>query len=416
MIVVHPIKVHHIMVPLTKIFKIIAKINEMVIVICIPECIFYLVTLSLSKYIMESWSAQPVREVDTVDMGIDGEPCGSVKKKVDFSSLSESELDSLILLVELGVRKIELNIFRDSKAMKEMRKASSSFNEHTLFAHLNSMSEKGIIDVDTTEPVLQCPQCKEQDIRIQFFCPKCEAKRVQKSMIIEHPSCGYKGTQKEFLHGDDLSCPNCGTDLIQRVDKIESNNEKYYRVIGSIFECEVCKYKMNRPEITFTCKNCDTQFSCVESVYEGLKKYSIPDDVYEQILHRNEVKVLIVEDFEPEADVIGYLIESYDSEKKYTVDYASTGKDAIRMFQIGVYDVVILDLTLPDIYGIELLNYMKKCKPDVHIVIVTGYDDRETAVHAMKRGASEYIIKSGEAIQEIPNLIERLLTGKNGTF
>lgn len=72
--------------------------------------------------------------------------------------------------------------------------------------------------------------------------------------------------------------------------------------------------------------------------------------------------------------------------------------------------------TPPDIYGIELLNYMKKCKPDVHIVIVTGYDDRETAVHAMKRGASEYIIKSGEAIQEIPNLIERLLTGKNGTF
>ena len=392
----------------------IANINAMVIVICIPECIFYSLTVSPSKYIMEPWSAQPVKEVDTVDMDIDGEPYGSVKKKVDFSLLSESELDSLILLVELGVRKIEQNIFRDSKAMKEMKKASSSFNEHTLFAHLNSMSEKGIIEVDTTEPVLQCPQCKEQDIRIQFFCPTCGSKRVQKSMIIEHPLCGYKGTQKEFLHGDDLSCPNCGTDLIQRVDKIESNNEGHYRVIGSIFECEGCKYRISRPEIAFICRNCDTQFSYVESVYEGFKKYSIPDDVYEQVLNRNEVKILVVEDFEPEADVIGYLIESYDSEKRFIVDYASTGNDAIRMFRGGVYDVVILDLTLPDIYGLEVLDDMKKCKPDVHIVIVTGYDDRETAVHAMKMGASEYIIKTSEAIQNIPNVIERLLSGKNG--
>jgi len=365
---------------------------------------------------MASWFAQQVRKVDTVDTDIDGEPCRSVKKKVDFSSLSESELDSLILLVELGVRKIDPNIFRDSKAMKEMKKASSSFNEHTLFTHLNSMSEKGMIDVDTTEPVLQCPQCKEQDIRIQFFCPKCKSKRVQKSMIIEHPLCGYKGTQKEFLHGDDLSCPNCGTDLIQRVDKIESNNEEYYRVIGSIFVCKGCKYKMSRPEIAFTCSNCDTRFSYVESVYEGFKKYSIPDDVYEQVLHRNEVKILIVEDYEPEADVIRYLIESYDSEKRFIVDCASTGNDAIRMFRRGVYDVVILDLTLPDIYGLDVLDDMKKCKPDVHIVIVTGYDDRGTAVHAMKMGASEYIIKTGEAIQEIPNLIERLLSGKNGIF
>jgi CheY-like chemotaxis protein len=365
---------------------------------------------------MASLSAQPVREVGTVDTDIDGEPYRSVKKKVDFSSLSESELDSLILLVELGVRKIDPNIFRDSKAMKELKKASSSFNEHMLFAHLTSMSEKGIIDVDTTEPVLQCPQCKEQDIRIQLSCPKCGSKRIQKSMIIEHPLCGYKGTQKEFLHGDDLSCPNCGTDLIQRVDKIESNNEEDYRVIGSIFECEGCKYKMSRPEIAFTCKNCDAQFSYVESVYEGFKKYSIPDDVYEQILHRNEVKVLIVEDYEPEADVIRYLIESYDSEKQYNVDCASTGNDAIRMFRRGVYDVVILDLNLPDIYGLDVLDDMKKCKPDVHIIVVTGHDDRETAVHSMKRGASEYIIKTSEAIQEIPNVIERLLSCKNEMF
>ena len=362
---------------------------------------------------MASGFAQPVREVGTMDMGYDGEPCVPVKKKVDLSSLSESELDSLILLVELGVRRIEPDFFRDSKAMKELKKASSSLNEHILFAHLNSMSEKRIIDVDTTEPVLQCPQCRGQDIRIQFSCQKCGSKRVKKSMIIEHPFCGFKGTQKEFLNGDGLLCPNCKTDLTQRVDQIESNHEEYYKVIGSIFECEGCKNKMSRPEIAFTCSNCGTQFSYIESVYEGFKKFLIPDDVYEQILHRNEVKILIVEDFEPEADIIGYLIDYHNSEKKFNVDYASTGKDAIRMFRREMYDVVILDLTLPDIYGLDVLKDMRKCKPDVHIVIVTGHDDRETAVQAMKMGASEYIIKTSETLQKIPIVIERLLSGKN---
>jgi ActR/RegA family two-component response regulator len=390
----------------------VVKTNAMVIVICVPECIFLLPPVSPSKHVMASWSAQPVREVGTMDVDIDDEPCVPVKKKVDLSSLSESEQDLLILLVELGVRRIEPDVFRDSKEMKELKKASSSLNEHKLFAHLKSMSEKGIIDIDTTELVLQCPQCRGQDIRIQFSCQKCGSKRVQKSMIIEHPFCGFKGTEKEFRNGDGLLCPNCKKALIQRVDQIESKHEEYYKVIGSIFECEGCKNKMSRPEISFTCSNCGTQFSYVESVYEGFKKYLIPDDVYEQILHRNDVRVLIVEDFEPEADVMGYLIDCYKSEKKFNVDYALTGKDAISMFRRGVYDVVILDLTLPDIYGLDVLKEMKKYKPDVHIVIVTGHDNREIAVHAMKMGASEYIIKTSEAIQNIPVVIERLLSGK----
>jgi CheY-like chemotaxis protein len=275
------------------------------------------------------------------------------------------------------------------------------------------MSEKGIIGVDTTDPVLQCPQCRGQDIKIQFSCQKCGSKRVQKSMIIEHPFCGFKGTQREFLKGEGLTCPNCGTELIQRVDQIDSTHEEYYRVIGSFFECENCKHKMSRPETAFTCSNCGTKFSHVDSIYEGKKKYLIPDMVYDQITHRNDFNVLIVEDFEPEADVIGYLIDSYESKMKFNVDHVGTGNEAITIFRKKQHDVVILDLTLPDIYGLDVLEEMKKWKPDVHVVIVTGHDDRETAVQAMKMGASEYIVKTSEAIQTLPNLIERLLSSKN---
>src|SRR4030042_1262166 len=387
----------------------------MIIVICVPECIFHPPPSSPSKYTLRSWFAQPAKEAGAMAPVIDDDLHEGAQKKVDLSILSEPELNSLILLVDNGVRIIEPNFFKDSKAVKELKMASPSLNEHTLLTHLKSMSGKGIIDVDTTDPVLQCPQCRGQDIRIHFSCQKCGSKQVHKSMIIEHPFCGFKGTQKEFLSGEDLTCPNWGTDLTQRVDQIDSNHEEYYRVIGSFFECESCKHKMSRPEIAFTCSNCGNQFMYVDSIYEGLKKYLINDDVYDQILNRNNVKVLIVEDFEPEADVIGYLIDCYDSEKKFKVEYASTGNEAIMMFRRELHDVVILDLTLPDIYGLEVLEDSEKIKPDAHIVILTGHDDREKAVHAMKMGASEYIIKTSEAIQKIPKLIERLLSGKKGT-
>lgn len=363
---------------------------------------------------MTSRFAQPAKLMDAIDnVGVD-EPWEDTRKKVDLAILSEPELNSLILLVENGVRRIEPDFFKDNKAMRELKKALPSLNERTLLTHLKSMSEKGILDVDTTDPVLQCPQCRGQDVKIHFSCQKCGSKQVHKSMIIEHLFCGFKGTQKEFLRGEGLTCPNCGTDLAQRVDQIDSNHKEYYRVIGSFFKCESCKEKMSRPEITFTCSSCGNQFMYVDSVYEGLRTYLLNDDVYDQILNRNNVKVLIVEDFEPEADVIGYLIDCYDSEKKFTVEYASTGNEAIIMFRRELHDVVILDLTLPDVYGLEVLEEMTKSKPDVHIVIVTGHDDRETAVHAMKMGASEYIIKTSEAIQEIPKLIEKLVSGKKG--
>ena len=351
-----------------------------------------------------------------MDPMVDDEPCVTTKKKVDLSILSKPELDSLILLVDINLHIIEPDFFKDKKAVKELIKTSTGLNENTLLTHLKSMSEKGLIAVDTTDPVLQCPQCRSQDIKIQFSCQKCGSKRVQKSMIIEHPFCGFKGTLKEFLKGEGLTCPNCKTELTQRVEQIDTNHEEYYRVIGSFFECEGSKHKMSKPEIAFTCRNCGTKFSYVDSIYEGFNKYVIPDNVFDQILHRNDVKVLIVEDFEPEADIIGYLIDSFNSEKKFDVDYAVTGNDAISIFRREQHDVVILDLTLPDVYGLEVLEDMKKCKPDVQVVIVTGHDDRETAVHAMKMGASEYIVKTSEAIQKLPNLIEKLISGTNRTF
>ena len=63
-------------------------------------------------------------------------------------------------------------------------------------------------------------------------------------------------------------------------------------------------------------------------------------------------------------------------------------------------------------YGIDILDKIMENKPETIVIIFTGHDDRETAVEAIKRGASEYIIKTGDEIQNLPEIIERLLYTK----
>jgi len=72
---------------------------------------------------------------------------------------------------------------------------------------------------------------------------------------------------------------------------------------------------------------------------------------------------------------------------------ASGGKEGIRIFQESNYPVVILDLKMPVMDGIETMRELKKINPDVSVIIITAYGDIPTAVEAIKLGAYDFIIK-----------------------
>jgi len=77
----------------------------------------------------------------------------------------------------------------------------------------------------------------------------------------------------------------------------------------------------------------------------------------------------------------------------YQVEAAVDGADALTKFNKGKFDVVITDMRMPKVGGIEVLRGIKKISPETHVIVITAYGTVNTAVQAMKEGASDFIMK-----------------------
>lgn len=81
------------------------------------------------------------------------------------------------------------------------------------------------------------------------------------------------------------------------------------------------------------------------------------------------------------------------AEKGHTVDISMEGKAGLDAILKGEYDLVLLDMKLPDIDGMEILQGVKKEKPNIYVIVMTGYSTVQNAVEAMKIGAFDYLSK-----------------------
>lgn len=103
----------------------------------------------------------------------------------------------------------------------------------------------------------------------------------------------------------------------------------------------------------------------------------------------DNINILVVDDERVICDGCHLML----SEKGHSVDICLNGKDGLNAVQGGKYDLVLLDLKLPDIDGMEILRAAKKTNPNIYVVIMTGYSTVQSAVQAMKLGASDYLTK-----------------------
>lgn len=77
----------------------------------------------------------------------------------------------------------------------------------------------------------------------------------------------------------------------------------------------------------------------------------------------------------------------------YSVDTVTSGKEALGLVQTHHYDFVFTDLKMPEMDGVEVTKAVKHLRPDIDVVIITGYATVETAVETMKYGAMDYVQK-----------------------
>jgi len=114
-----------------------------------------------------------------------------------------------------------------------------------------------------------------------------------------------------------------------------------------------------------------------------------------------QTKILIVDDDKIIADMLKDLL----SDRERSVDVCYDGLASVESIQKNFYDLIIVDLVMPRVGGLDVLKYAKKINPDVIVIIITGYASIETAIMAIKEGAYDYIRKPCK-LEEIKIVVE----------
>ncbi|MCK9380888.1 MAG: sigma-54 dependent transcriptional regulator [Sulfuritalea sp.] len=96
------------------------------------------------------------------------------------------------------------------------------------------------------------------------------------------------------------------------------------------------------------------------------------------------------------------------SDSSYVVDSAQDGSEALRKVDETDYDIIILDIMMPGIDGLDVLQQVKERHPDVDVIMVTGLSQIQTAVKAMKLGAFDYLSKPFDP-DELKHVVDRAL-------
>ena len=102
------------------------------------------------------------------------------------------------------------------------------------------------------------------------------------------------------------------------------------------------------------------------------------------------MKILVVDD---EVSIREMIQKGLSQMGGFNVEIAQNGAEAIEKIEKDVFDLVLTDLKMPEMDGLELLKNIKGTRPEVMVILMTAYGSIETAVEAMKMGANDYITK-----------------------
>lgn len=100
-------------------------------------------------------------------------------------------------------------------------------------------------------------------------------------------------------------------------------------------------------------------------------------------------KVLLVDDEEEFVETLAERMRTRGME----VSTTNSGADALKLVEDEAFDVVVLDLKMPGIDGLEALKRIKQRRPDIQVVLLTGHATVEKGVEAIKEGALEFLEK-----------------------
>jgi len=116
-----------------------------------------------------------------------------------------------------------------------------------------------------------------------------------------------------------------------------------------------------------------------------------------------KAKILIVDDEKGTRDLLSFMLRT----EGYRAVEASSSKGALECIAEQTFDVVIADITMPDVNGLELLRHIREYDSDTVIIVMTAYASLQTAVKAMRFGAYDYLLKPFNDVEKVINIVAR---------
>ncbi|MDQ7780620.1 MAG: response regulator, partial [Planctomycetota bacterium] len=129
-------------------------------------------------------------------------------------------------------------------------------------------------------------------------------------------------------------------------------------------------------------------------------------------MKNEDIKILVVDD---EADHAAAVVEALRREG-YACDMVTSGEEAVTKLDETSYDIVITDVKMKGIDGLQLLHLAKKRIPDIEVIMMSAYGTLESAVEAMRKGAADYIQKPlnlGDIRVRVAKVVDRQGVGRD---
>ena len=119
----------------------------------------------------------------------------------------------------------------------------------------------------------------------------------------------------------------------------------------------------------------------------------------------SKYKILIVDD----EDTILELLSDYLTESGFSVETINNPVEALKIVEKGVIKIVLTDIKMPEMSGIELLENIKRINGLVQVVIMTGYGSLENTVRCLEQGANDYLLKPFNNMDEVKSVINKTI-------
>lgn len=120
-------------------------------------------------------------------------------------------------------------------------------------------------------------------------------------------------------------------------------------------------------------------------------------------MNKSDIKILIVDD---EKDILEAL-RTHLELLGYRIDIATESQQALEMIKNNPHHIVILDINMPQMDGITLLEKIKTDRPNTIVIMITGYSSVTKVLNSWYSGASDYILKPIKDLSEISATVER---------